>query len=348
MGIGVTNPTARLQVAAGTASAGTAPIKLISGTNLTTAETGAFEYDGSELYFTPSGRRETIAYLSDITGAVHNAVTLAGSLDYITIDGSQVITRNAIDLTTDVTGTLPVGNGGTGVATFGGTNTILYTTAADTLSSIATANSGILATNGSGVPSIATDIPTAVTIGSSYIYRAGGTDVPVTDGGTGRSSLTAYGLLAGGTTTTGNTQSLATGTAGQVLRSGGASALPAWSTATYPATAGTTGTILRSNGTNWVNTSATYPTTTTANRILYSSSNNVIGQITSANSGLLVTGATGIPSISTNIPTAVTIGSAYIYRAGGTDVPLADGGTGAILLIQAQIASCSGMTVPGP
>ncbi len=37
-------------------------------------------------------------------------VTLAGALDYITIDGSQVITRNAIDLTTDVTGDLPFSN----------------------------------------------------------------------------------------------------------------------------------------------------------------------------------------------------------------------------------------------
>lgn len=43
-------------------------------------------------------------------------VTLAGSLDYITISG-QVITRNAIDLTTDVTGTLPIANGGTGQTT---------------------------------------------------------------------------------------------------------------------------------------------------------------------------------------------------------------------------------------
>ena len=41
-------------------------------------------------------------------------VTLAGTPDYITISG-QEITRNAIDLTADVTGTLPVGNGGTGV-----------------------------------------------------------------------------------------------------------------------------------------------------------------------------------------------------------------------------------------
>jgi len=36
-------------------------------------------------------------------------VTLGGSLDYITLSG-QVLTRNAIDLSTDVTGTLPVGN----------------------------------------------------------------------------------------------------------------------------------------------------------------------------------------------------------------------------------------------
>ena len=44
-------------------------------------------------------------------------VTLAGTPDYITISG-QEITRNAIDLTADVTGTLPVGNGGTGATTF--------------------------------------------------------------------------------------------------------------------------------------------------------------------------------------------------------------------------------------
>ena len=43
----------------------------------------------------------------------HDAVTLAGTPDYITLSG-QEITRNAIDLANDVTGTLPVANGGTG------------------------------------------------------------------------------------------------------------------------------------------------------------------------------------------------------------------------------------------
>ena len=45
-------------------------------------------------------------------------VTLAGSLDYLTLSG-QEITRGAIVLTTDVSGTLPVGNGGTGATTLG-------------------------------------------------------------------------------------------------------------------------------------------------------------------------------------------------------------------------------------
>ena len=42
-----------LQPSAGTATAGTAPLKFTSGTNLTAAEAGAFEYDGAVGYFTP-------------------------------------------------------------------------------------------------------------------------------------------------------------------------------------------------------------------------------------------------------------------------------------------------------
>ena len=63
-GIGVT-PTANLHIKAGTATANTAPIKLTAGTNLTTAEAGAIEFDGTNLYFTNSSNvRQTIATLS--------------------------------------------------------------------------------------------------------------------------------------------------------------------------------------------------------------------------------------------------------------------------------------------
>lgn len=54
MGIGQTVPTAGLHIRAGTATANTAPLKLTSGTNLTTAEAGAMEYNGTNLFFTNS------------------------------------------------------------------------------------------------------------------------------------------------------------------------------------------------------------------------------------------------------------------------------------------------------
>lgn len=44
-------------------------------------------------------------------------VTLAGTPDYITIGANQVITRNQIDLAADVTGDLPITEGGTGQST---------------------------------------------------------------------------------------------------------------------------------------------------------------------------------------------------------------------------------------
>lgn len=84
----------------------------------------------------------------------------------------------------------------------------------------------------------------------NVVYRAGGTDVPVADGGTGRStSTTAYGLLAAGTTATGAQQTLAAGATTEILVGAGASALPVWTTATgtgAPARAGSptfTGTV---------------------------------------------------------------------------------------------------------
>lgn len=55
--------------------------------------------------------------------------------------------------------------------------------------------------------------------------------VTVDNGGTGNASLTAYAVLCGGTTSTGNMQSIAgVGTANQVLLSNGAGALPTFQT----------------------------------------------------------------------------------------------------------------------
>ena len=54
----------------------------------------------------------------------------------------------------------------------------------------------------------------------------------VAGGGTGLSTTTAYGLIAAGTTSTGNFQQVSgTGTSGQLLTSNGAGALPTWQNA---------------------------------------------------------------------------------------------------------------------
>ena len=83
-----------------------------------------------------------------------------------------------------------------------------------------------------------------------------GTDLSVANGGTGRSSHTAYAVITGGTTSTGAQQSVSgLGTSGQVLTSNGAGALPTWqnATGTGDVTAasafGTDNLLIRSDGT---------------------------------------------------------------------------------------------------
>ena len=53
VGIGNVDPTGALHIKAGGITAGSAQIKFNAGVNLTVSETGAFEYDGTHLYFTP-------------------------------------------------------------------------------------------------------------------------------------------------------------------------------------------------------------------------------------------------------------------------------------------------------
>lgn len=65
----------------------------------------------------------------------------------------------------------------------------------------------VLATNSlfvgvGGVATASTDIPTATTVGTAYIYRVGGTDVAVTDGGTGVSTIPALSVWVANTLNT--------------------------------------------------------------------------------------------------------------------------------------------------
>lgn len=122
-------------------------------------------------------------------------VTLAGTPDYITISG-QVITRNQIDLTADVTGDLPVTEGGTGASDAATARSNLGVGAGDSPQfagvNVGHASDTTITRTGAG----------DIAVEGNALYRAGGTDVPVTDGGTGASSAadarTNLGLVAGG------------------------------------------------------------------------------------------------------------------------------------------------------
>lgn len=82
--------SAKFHLPAGTATASTAPLKFTSGTNLTTPEAGAIEYDGTEFYATNSGASRTI--LSRV---------LKGSA---TLDFGSTAAGAVTDLTITVTG----------------------------------------------------------------------------------------------------------------------------------------------------------------------------------------------------------------------------------------------------
>jgi hypothetical protein len=84
VGIGVTSPTAALHLEAGTATASTAPLKLTSGTSLTTAEAGALEYDGKTLFITPEASNRGVA------PAVHYITLTTG---YTTVSGSTALQK---------------------------------------------------------------------------------------------------------------------------------------------------------------------------------------------------------------------------------------------------------------
>ncbi|CAB4194624.1 hypothetical protein UFOVP1264_79 [uncultured Caudovirales phage] len=79
--------TLSLSLRAGTATAGTAPLYFTSGTSLTSPAAGAMEFDGTNLYFSPSTTRRTFAFLDSptFTGTVSApALSLTGVSDTAT------------------------------------------------------------------------------------------------------------------------------------------------------------------------------------------------------------------------------------------------------------------------
>lgn len=182
-------------------------------------------------------------------------------------------TFGSVVLTTDVSGLLPGGNGGTGVNNGSSTITLggsFTTSGAFTTTLTVTGNTNVtLPNSGTLVNSAVTTLSSLVSIGTVTSGTWSATPVTVTYGGCGQSSFSTYAILAGGTTSTGNCQQVSgLGSAGQVLTSAGAGALPTWTSAgagTVTATAGNlvSNQIVIGNGTTDLKTLGTLGTTTT-------------------------------------------------------------------------------------
>ena len=130
-------------------------------------------------------------------------------------------------------------------------NQLLYSSATNTVTGLATSTNSILVTDGSGVPSIGSTLPTAV---QGNITRTGtittgtwnASTVTVPYGGTGDTTLTLHGVMLGeGTSAVAVTTA---GTTGYLLTSGGASADPTFGQINLGTSPAITGTLGVTNG----------------------------------------------------------------------------------------------------
>lgn len=247
-----------------------------------------------------------------------------------------------VGLTTHVTGTLPIANGGTNL-TSGTSGGILGFTATGTLaSSIALTNHAIVLGAGAGAtPVVLGSLGTSTTV----LHGAAAGDptfaavdiaadttgtLTVARGGTNIASYAVGDLIyASGTTTL---SKLADVTAGSFLRSGGVTTAPVWSTLTIP-NAATTGDLFYASGTNTgamladvaagsflrsggvasvpAYSTTTWPNASTTGDILISTGTNAIGSLTDvAVNRVLISGGVGVaPSWSVDVPASTFTGT---------------------------------------
>jgi hypothetical protein len=191
------------------------------------------------------------------------------------------------------TGTLPIARGGTNSATALSNNRIMASTGGAIVEAAAITASRALVSDANGIPT-----HSAVT-GTELSYLSGVTSAVQTQinakaSSTGWTNYSAMGVNGSGTLT-----AIPGATSGSHLN---------W-TVTGPA---------------W--TTASFPSSTTANQLLYSSANNVVGGLATANNSVLTTNGSGVPSWSTLASDSFAQYALLAGRAGGQTL---NGGTAA-------------------
>jgi hypothetical protein len=290
---------------------------------------------------------------TQLTGLTNHAVQVGGASTTLTQVGptattGQVLQNNAGADPSYSTATYP------STTTL---NQILYSSSANVVAGLSASNNGVLITSATGVPSI----------------LAAGTTGQVLTATTG--SPPAWSSLVTGV-------SSVTGTANQILASPTTGAvvlslIGPYTPATYTAHSvlvgegtssiigvgptATTGQVLQNNaGADPTYSTATYPSTTTINQILYSSSANAVSGLATANNSIITTGATGIPVFTalaangqlligsgSGSPTAATLtaGTGITITNAANSITIASSVSAGIQTINGDTGSITGSTV---
>lgn len=216
-------------------------------------------------------KANNLSDVASVTTSFNNISPSTTKGDLITNDGTNDVRQGV-----GGNGTLLQANSGVtnGIqwttATYPTTTTvseILYSSAGNVISGLATTNGGVLVTNNTGVPSMLAN-PAAV----------------------GRILQSANAAIS---TWSSSSYPSGAGTAGKLPISDGTNFI--LSTSIWPNTVGTVGKIIRSDGTVNAYSTATFADTYAASTLLYSNGANTVAGLATANSAVLVTGNTGVP-----------------------------------------------------
>ena len=224
----------------------------------------------------------TGADLTASNGGIFFSTATTGSILSGTATAGQVLQSGASTTPAWSTPTYPSASGSTGqILRSDGTNNV-YTTA--TYPGTTTINQLLYSSSGNVIGGLATAASAVLTTVSSVPTWA--SDLSVALGGTGAATFTAYSVICAGTTATGAFQNVSgVGLSGQALVSNGASALPTWQN---------------------VSGSGTINSGTVNELAYYTGSGTTVGPISTANNGVLVTNGSGVPSISTTLPSGLS------------------------------------------